>query len=135
MTHATDERSLCSTEFIQLVASAAQEIAEKANRTGISVDHLIKAIEQLGYKDMALEIRALAAQEAALEKKAPKRKRKRKLDESKLDEIAQRQQAIFAKARAAMAPVAATVAVAPVAAAAAVPAAPTPAPAPAPQQP
>lgn len=50
----------CCVEFITLISSEANEIAEKEAKKTIACEHVTKALEQLGYGDYVPEILKVA---------------------------------------------------------------------------
>lgn len=48
----------CCTEFVHLLSSQANEISEKEKKQTVNPEHILKAIEELGYSDYGEELRA-----------------------------------------------------------------------------
>jgi hypothetical protein len=50
----------CCVEFITLISSEANEISEKESKKTIAVEHITKALEQLGFGDYVVDINEVA---------------------------------------------------------------------------
>jgi len=89
----------CCTEFIHLVSSEANDICNNQQKKTINAEHVLIALEKLGYGDFRKD-----AEDALAECKevADKRKRQNKrLDQMGVsqEELRRQQQELFAKAR------------------------------------
>ncbi len=65
MTFAKETRDLlieCCVEFITMLSSEANEIAEKDAKKTIACEHITKALEELGFADYVPELVAVADQ-------------------------------------------------------------------------
>ncbi|KAL5012345.1 hypothetical protein ScPMuIL_010896 [Solemya velum] len=99
---ANDARELilnCCTEFIHLISSEANEICNKQHKKTISPEHVLGALESLGfggYKEDAMAVLEEAKQVAA--KKRTKRSRLENLGIPEA-ELLRQQQELFEKAR------------------------------------
>jgi down-regulator of transcription 1 len=63
MTFAKDARDLlieCCVEFIQMLSSEANEIAEKEAKKTIACEHITKALKELGFPDYVDELERVA---------------------------------------------------------------------------
>lgn len=52
----------CCVEFITLISSEANEISEKENKKTIAVEHITKALEQLGFPEYVADIMEVASE-------------------------------------------------------------------------
>lgn len=52
----------CCVEFITLISSEANEISEKESKKTIAVEHITKALEQLGFGDYVADIVEIASE-------------------------------------------------------------------------
>jgi len=96
-----DKIAECSKEFIMLIASEASELVTKLNKTKIDHAHLITALESLEFKHLVPYAQA-AQEKEKLDSIAKPKKGKRKLENlgKSMDDLRDRQQQLFAKARA-----------------------------------
>lgn len=65
MSFAKDSRDLlieCCVEFITMISSEANEIAEKDAKKTIACEHITKALEELGFSDYVPDLLEVAAQ-------------------------------------------------------------------------
>jgi histone H3/H4 len=63
MTFAKDARDLlieCCVEFIQMLSSEANDIAEKEAKKTIACEHITKALKELGFPDYVDELERVA---------------------------------------------------------------------------
>lgn len=63
MTFAKDTRDLlieCCVEFIQMLSSEANDIAEKEAKKTIACEHITKALKELGFPDYCDELERVA---------------------------------------------------------------------------
>ena len=58
----------CCVEFITLISSEANEISEKEAKKTIATDHIIKALEQLGFTDYVPAVLEAAAEHKEVQK-------------------------------------------------------------------
>ncbi|XP_064616187.1 protein Dr1-like [Liolophura sinensis] len=99
---ANDARELilnCCTEFIHLVSSEANDICNKQQKKTISPEHVLGALDSLGfgtYKDDAMAVLAEAKAVAAKKRKGSSRLENLGIPE---EELLRQQQELFAKAR------------------------------------
>lgn len=71
LTFAKESRDLlieCCVEFITLISSEANEISEKEAKKTIACDHIIKALEQLGFTDYVPAVLEAAAEHKEVQK-------------------------------------------------------------------
>ncbi len=52
----------CFTEFIQLLASECNEVSTKDKKNTITPDHVIKALEELGFSEFTDEVKGALQQ-------------------------------------------------------------------------
>ncbi len=93
----------CCVEFIHLVSSEANEICEKDSRKTISPEHIMSALQALGFESFITNVEG-ALNEHKESVKGTKEKRNSKLENSGLtqEELEKQQEELFAKARARM---------------------------------
>ncbi|OQV19472.1 putative Protein Dr1 [Hypsibius exemplaris] len=91
--------SACCTEFIHLVASEANDICEKQQRKTITPEHVVEALESLGFGEYRQD--AESVMNDCREVQAKRRKCSTKLEKLGIpeDELLRMQQELFAKAR------------------------------------
>lgn len=98
---AKDARDLlieCCVEFITLISSEANEIAEKEQKKTIAIEHIDKALKELGFPEYVREVLASAGD--AKEMLKTREKKTSKMDQSGLtpDQLLAQQQELFASA-------------------------------------
>ncbi|KAF2429156.1 putative CBF/NF-Y family transcription factor [Tothia fuscella] len=88
----------CCVEFITLISSEANEIAEKEAKKTIACEHVTKALEQLGYPDYVPEIHKVAFEHK--NSMVNREKKQSKIEQSGLteEELIRQQQELFASA-------------------------------------
>ncbi|EIN10679.1 histone-fold-containing protein [Punctularia strigosozonata HHB-11173 SS5] len=103
MTCAKETRDLvieCCVEFIHLISSEATEICEQEAKKTIAPDHIISALQRLGFESFTQEVKSVLndhkKQQKDREKKTSKLDRSGKTEEELLAE----QEALFAASRA-----------------------------------
>ncbi|KAL9104643.1 MAG: hypothetical protein Q9163_000447 [Psora crenata] len=101
VTFARDARELlieCCVEFITLISSEANEIAEKEQKKTIAIEHIDKALRELGFPEYVKEVLASAGD--AKEMLKTREKKTSKMDQSGLtqEELLEQQQALFRSA-------------------------------------
>ena len=52
----------CSVEFITLISSEANEIAEKESKKTIAAEHIDKALRELGFPEYVAEVLSVAGE-------------------------------------------------------------------------
>lgn len=91
----------CCSEFVQLLSSEANDICEKDQKKTITPEHLLRALQQLGFERYFREV-AEDYQKTKAEDRGGKRDKARK-DRKKgnvpTEELLALQEALFAKAR------------------------------------
>ncbi|XP_048377965.1 protein Dr1-like [Stegostoma tigrinum] len=99
---ANDAREMvvsCCTEFIHLVSSEANEICNKSDKKTISPEHIMQALESLGFGSYITEVKEVLREckTVALER----RKANARLENLGIpeEELLRQQQELFAKAR------------------------------------
>ncbi|KAL8637171.1 MAG: hypothetical protein Q9228_005529 [Teloschistes exilis] len=101
-TFAKDARDLlidCCVEFITLISSEANEIAEKEAKKTIATEHIEKALRELGFPEYVQEVLAAAGEHKEV-LKGVRDKKANKMDLSGLSEaeLLQQQEALFKSA-------------------------------------
>lgn len=88
----------CCTEFIHLIASESNEICNKQTKKTISPDHVISALNSLGFQDYVKDVEGVYKQ---FKTQTQKRKMNNKLKNQGVseEELLRQQQELFAKAR------------------------------------
>jgi len=99
---ANDARELilnCCTEFIHLISSEANEICNKQQKKTINAEHVLQALDSLGFG--AYRADAEAVLKDCREVAAKKRRKSTRLENLGIpeDELLRQQQELFAKAR------------------------------------
>ncbi|XP_076343618.1 protein Dr1-like [Tachypleus tridentatus] len=99
---ASDARELilnCCTEFIHHIASEANEICNAQQKKTISADHILRALESLGFKEYRHEAETVLKDCKAVV--AKRRKQSTRLEDLGIpeEELLRQQQELFAKAR------------------------------------
>lgn len=92
----------CCTEFIHLISSEANEICNQKNKKTISAEHILEALDKLGFNDFkrdAVNVLNDCKQAAAKRRRQSTRLENLGIDE---DELLRQQQELFAQARQAM---------------------------------
>ncbi|EAQ89911.1 hypothetical protein CHGG_06530 [Chaetomium globosum CBS 148.51] len=91
----------CCVEFITLISSEANDISEKEAKKTIACDHIIKALDQLGFTDYIPAVLEAAAEHKEVQK-VGREKKANKLEQSglSLEELERLQQEQFAAAAA-----------------------------------
>ncbi|CAD6565335.1 MAG: hypothetical protein ASARMPRED_006545 [Alectoria sarmentosa] len=101
ITFARDARDLlidCCVEFITLISSEANDIAEREAKKTIATEHIDKALKELGFPEYVREVLASAGE--MKESLKTREKKTSKMDQSGLtqEELLQQQQELFASA-------------------------------------
>lgn len=102
-TFARDARDLlieCSVEFITLISSEANEIMERESKKTISIEHVERALRELGFPEYVGEVVHSAGDAREVLKQREKRQGAGKWESSGLseEELMRQQQALFASA-------------------------------------
>ncbi|KAL2136407.1 hypothetical protein VTI74DRAFT_3841 [Chaetomium olivicolor] len=90
----------CCVEFITLISSEANEISEKEAKKTIACDHIIKALDQLGFPDYVPAVLDAAAEHKEVQKGREKKANKLEQSGLTLEELERLQQEQFAAAAA-----------------------------------
>ncbi|KAL2263638.1 hypothetical protein VTK26DRAFT_5901 [Humicola hyalothermophila] len=90
----------CCVEFITLVSSEANEISEKEAKKTIACDHIVKALDQLGFPDYVSAVLEAAAEHKEVQKGREKKANKLEQSGLTLEELERLQQEQFAAAAA-----------------------------------
>uniref|UniRef100_A0A6M2DNF4 Protein Dr1 n=1 Tax=Xenopsylla cheopis TaxID=163159 RepID=A0A6M2DNF4_XENCH len=99
---ATESRELilnCCTEFIHLISSEANDVCNQHNKKTISAEHVLLALDRLGFSDYKLEAEAVLKDCKAVA--AKRRRQSTRLENLGIpeEELLRQQQELFAKAR------------------------------------
>ncbi|KAL2038745.1 hypothetical protein N7G274_008503 [Stereocaulon virgatum] len=88
----------CCVEFITLISSEANDIAEKDSKKTIATEHIDKALRELGFPEYVREVLASAGE--MKESLKTREKKTSKMDQSGLtqEELLEQQQALFRSA-------------------------------------
>ncbi|KAL4715104.1 hypothetical protein ACJJTC_012151 [Scirpophaga incertulas] len=89
----------CCTEFIHLISSEANEICNQSNKKTINAEHVLLALDRLGFNDYTLEAEAVLKDCKAVA--AKRRRQSTRLENLGIpeEELLRQQQELFAKAR------------------------------------
>ncbi|SPQ19676.1 9b90d078-179b-4225-8aed-4e4b9ef5b525 [Thermothielavioides terrestris] len=90
----------CCVEFITLISSEANEISEKEAKKTIACDHIVKALDQLGFPDYVPAVLEAAAEHKEVQKGREKKANKLEQSGLTLEELERLQQEQFAAAAA-----------------------------------
>lgn len=93
----------CCLEFVHLISSEANEISEKESKKTISGDHVLSALESLGFNEYLEDIKATLVDFQKQEKDKQKRSAKMKDSGMSVEEQERMQEELFAKAKARLA--------------------------------
>jgi hypothetical protein len=98
-----DLLSECCVEFIHLIASEANEICEKDTKKTIAGEHVVSALQSLGFEDYVSEIKEVLNEYQKQQK--DREKRSSRLEHSALsqEELLQYQEELFRNSRMRMA--------------------------------
>ncbi|KAJ8729538.1 hypothetical protein PYW08_001119 [Mythimna loreyi] len=89
----------CCTEFIHLLSSEANEVCNQSNKKTINAEHVLTALDRLGFSDYTLEAEAVLKDCKAVA--AKRRRQSTRLENLGIpeEELLRQQQELFAKAR------------------------------------
>ncbi|CAG9767626.1 unnamed protein product [Ceutorhynchus assimilis] len=89
----------CCTEFIHLLSSEANEVCNQLNKKTINAEHILMALDKLGFSDYHAEAEAVLKDCKAVA--AKRRRQSTRLENLGIpeDELLRQQQELFAKAR------------------------------------
>lgn len=89
----------CCTEFIHLISSEANEICKKQNKKTINAEHILGALDQLGFPDYKHDANAVLND--CKEVAANRRRQSTRLENLGIpeEELLRQQQELFARAR------------------------------------
>lgn len=89
----------CCTEFIHLISSEANDVCNKRNKKTINAEHVLEALDRLGFPDYKAEAEAVLND--CKEVAAKRRKQSTRLEHLGIpeEELLRQQQELFAKAR------------------------------------
>lgn len=89
----------CCTEFIHLISSEANEVCNQRNKKTINADHVLEALDRLGFRDYKHEAEAVLND--CKEVAAKRRRQSTRLEHLGIpeEELLRQQQELFAKAR------------------------------------
>ncbi|KAI9749249.1 MAG: hypothetical protein M1815_002639 [Lichina confinis] len=102
LSFARDARDLlieCCVEFITLISSEANEIAEKEAKKTIACEHVTKALEDLGFQEYVQDVLGVANEHK--EHQRSREKKQSKMEQSGLteEELLRQQEELFGAAR------------------------------------
>ncbi|KAH8830253.1 histone-fold-containing protein [Flagelloscypha sp. PMI_526] len=103
MTCAKDTRDLiieCCVEFIHLLSSEANEICEQESKKTIAPEHIITALEKLGFESFISEVEEVLVEHKQQVKDREKKVSKLESSGKSMEELAAEQEALFAQSRA-----------------------------------
>ncbi|ANZ76646.1 NC2 transcription regulator complex subunit [Komagataella phaffii CBS 7435] len=89
----------CCVEFIMILSSESNEIAEKELKKTISSDHVLKAVEDLGFLEYLNPIRKLLEEHKELTKSKDKRNNKFQNSGLTEEELLKQQEELFRASR------------------------------------
>ncbi|KAJ3358806.1 hypothetical protein AMAG_11068 [Allomyces macrogynus ATCC 38327] len=89
----------CCVEFIHLVSSEANEVCEKDSRKTIGPEHVITALQRLGFEDYIAEVRDSWDEHKESQKEREKRGKRMEKTGMTDEEMARAQEEMFAQAR------------------------------------
>lgn len=89
----------CCTEFIHLISSEANEVCNALNKKTINAEHVLEALDRLGFKDYKQDAEAVLNDCKAVA--AKRRRQSTRLENLGIpeEELLRQQQELFAKAR------------------------------------
>lgn len=89
----------CCTEFIHLISSEANEVCNNRNKKTINAEHVLEALDRLGFKDYKQDAEAVLNDCKAVA--ARRRRQSTRLEHLGIpeDELYRQQQELFAKAK------------------------------------
>jgi len=87
----------CCVEFVHLIASEANEIANNESKKCINPQHILQALDGLGFKEYIDSVTQVLDQEKQIEKQM--KQKWNKFSEKSEEDLLKEQQALFAKAR------------------------------------
>ncbi|XP_077291993.1 negative cofactor 2beta [Arctopsyche grandis] len=89
----------CCTEFIHLLSSEANEVCNQSNKKTINADHILVALDRLGFCDYTVDAEAVVRDCKAVA--AKRRRQSTRLENLGIpeEELLRQQQELFAKAR------------------------------------
>eukprot|EP01111_Echinosteliopsis_oligospora_P008926 TRINITY_DN2519_c0_g1_i1.p1 TRINITY_DN2519_c0_g1~~TRINITY_DN2519_c0_g1_i1.p1 ORF type:complete len:148 (-),score=38.95 TRINITY_DN2519_c0_g1_i1:73-516(-) len=92
----------CCVEFIQLISSEANEVANKENKKTISADHVIKALTALGFEEYIGDVTDVLDKHKS--EASEKTKGTRRLENLGIppEQLLREQQMLFARAKSAL---------------------------------
>ncbi|KAI9032257.1 TATA binding protein-associated phosphoprotein [Hyaloraphidium curvatum] len=93
----------CCTEFVHLLTMQANSVCDKEQKKTITGDHIMTALEELGFGEYVPELQEVYADHQKTLKESQGKASSRKLDKSGLsqEELLAQQQLLFQQARAA----------------------------------
>ncbi|KAI9861967.1 MAG: negative cofactor 2 transcription regulator complex subunit ncb2 [Trichoglossum hirsutum] len=99
---AKDARDLlidCSVEFITLISSEANDIAEREAKKTIAAEHVTKALEELGFEGYVPDIKDEAAEHKEKQKTKEKRQTRWEKSGKSEEELLREQEELFGLSR------------------------------------
>eukprot|EP01027_Heterolobosea_sp_BB2_P010219 GEZU01015020.1.p1 GENE.GEZU01015020.1~~GEZU01015020.1.p1 ORF type:complete len:285 (-),score=75.03 GEZU01015020.1:69-923(-) len=89
----------CCVEFVQMMSSQANEICEKENKKTISAEHIIKALQQLGFHDYVNEVTEVYDHHKLEIMKQNKKQKAKKNSQLSEEELLKEQQRLIAQSK------------------------------------
>ncbi|RIA97304.1 histone-fold-containing protein [Glomus cerebriforme] len=102
ITCAKDTRDLlidCCVEFIHLIASEANEICEKEAKKTIAAEHVITALQTLGFENYLSEVQEVFKEHKKLQKDRDKKSSRLENSGMTEEELLKQQEQLFAQSR------------------------------------
>ncbi|QSL66360.1 hypothetical protein MERGE_000738 [Pneumocystis wakefieldiae] len=89
----------CCVEFVHLISSEANEICEREAKKTIAAEHVIKALEELGFQSYIDEIQQIVLDHKKLQKTREKKQSKLETSGMSQEELLRQQEELLNKAR------------------------------------
>jgi len=89
----------CCVEFIQLLSTEANDIAEREAKKTIAGEHVVKALQDLGFPEFVGEVQALVQEHKEHLKTRERKQSKLEMSGLTEEELLRQQEELFGKAR------------------------------------
>lgn len=89
----------CCVEFVHLISSEANEICEREAKKTISAEHVIKALEELGFQGYIDEIHQVISDHKKQQRTREKKQSKLETSGMSQEELLRQQEELLSKAR------------------------------------
>ncbi|EMR09593.1 negative cofactor 2 complex subunit beta [Pneumocystis murina B123] len=89
----------CCVEFVHLVSSEANEICEREAKKTIAAEHVIKALEELGFQNYIDEIQQIVSDHKKQQKTREKKQSKLETSGMSQEELLRQQEELLNRAR------------------------------------